>query len=81
MVSQSWKDHAYPLKQLVVKVQCQRHHTREDLIRLLETALKHVKIGGEFGTEHDDDYGFEFRITESEESFFGDEPASALTVR
>lgn len=78
MVSKEWKDHAYPLQQIVVKVQGRRNSYREDLIHQLELVIARLRTGEQRGAGHDDDFGYLFEVTRSEDgpSFF-DEAADS----
>lgn len=70
--------HAYPPKQITVKVQGTRHSSKTDLIELLEIVLARLQQGDATGTAHDDDFGYWFELREAVNgpSFF-DMPANS----
>jgi len=76
MQNSSWIAHAYPLQQVIIKLQGTRHSDKASIIRLLETVLTRLKSGDVTGYEHDDDFGyiFEYQAVSTSPSFF-DEPA------
>jgi len=74
MTNQNWIEHAYPLQQIVVRLQGTRHSRREDIINQLETVLSRLRAGDTNGTDHDDDFGYAFESVEASPgpSFFND---------
>ncbi|HCD8446469.1 hypothetical protein RVU96_16495 [Bordetella avium] len=76
MASAEWIEHAYPLQQVVVRLQGTRHSDREAIIDQLETVLARLRAGETNGTDHDDDFGYSFSVVDASPgpSFF-DEPA------
>lgn len=71
--SASWRAHAYPLKQITIQLQGTRHSSRESMIDQLETVLERLRAGDTSGCRHDDDYGYAFRVADSDgPSFFDD---------
>lgn len=71
----SWIAHAYPLQQIVVKVQGTRHSDPESMQKQLEKALLRLKAGELSGREHDDDFGYLFEVVRESPgpSFFEEE--------
>jgi hypothetical protein len=71
-VSQRWRAHAYPLKQLTVRVQGTRLHDKDALVGQLATVTDRLRAGDTGGHHHDDDFGYSFELTDSAEgpSFF-----------
>ena len=67
-----WVAHAYPLKQLLIKVQGTRHHEKHALIGQLEDVIERLKKGDVIGHDHDDDFGYSFEYKEeaTEPTFF-----------
>ncbi len=57
-----WHEHAYPLKQIIIKLQGTRHSEREDLIGLLNIVRRQLEQGREHGKADDDDFGYVFSI-------------------
>ena len=55
-----WKEHVYPLKHVIIKLQGTRHSNREDLIGLLHLVLERLKQGSDHGKTEDDDFGYFF---------------------
>lgn len=70
--------HAYPLKQLTIKLQGTRFSDKEAILSQLETVLTRLKAGDTVGHDHDDDFGyaFEYVPASSGPSFF-DAPAGS----
>ena len=67
----SWKEQAYPLKQLIIKIQGTRHSTKEDMISLLKSVVGRLEQGIEHGQTSDDDFGYVFSLdTNVQESIF-----------
>jgi len=79
----AWITHAYPLPQVIVKLQGTRHTDKAEIIGLLETVLNRLKSGDVRGCEHDDDFGyvFEYQAASSGSSFFDDPAGSSLNSR
>ena len=73
-VSQEWIKHAYPLQQITIQLQGRRGSHREHIINQLETVLKRLRNGEHFGEDHDDDFGYRFKLepTSQGPSFFDD---------
>jgi hypothetical protein len=71
-VSSRWREHAYPLRQLTVRIQGTRHHDNELLATQLATVADRLRAGDIVGHHHDDDCGYAFELAESPEgpSFF-----------
>ncbi|MFY1903645.1 hypothetical protein ACOTBZ_28570 [Achromobacter xylosoxidans] len=65
MVEQNWIEHAYPLKQITVQLQGTRHSELVTLINLLQTVITRLEAGDLSGSEHDDDFGYRFAVSES----------------
>lgn len=77
-INSQWVAHAYPLKQIVIKVQGTRHQEKAALIGQLEIALERLKKGDAAGQEHDDDFGYFFEYTpEAVDASFFSEPAGS----
>lgn len=76
MSNESWIAHAYPLQQVVVKLQGTRHSDRKEIIDQLETVLARLRAGDVKGGEDDDDFGYSFTVVDASPgpSFF-DAPA------
>ena len=55
-----WRQHAYPLKQLVITVQGNRFTDREWLVKFLNDAVAEFQAGNDFGKSFDDDEGYLF---------------------
>ncbi|SFU34032.1 hypothetical protein SAMN05216339_101422 [Nitrosomonas eutropha] len=74
MTNQNWIEHAYPLQQIVIRLQGTRHSRREDIINQLETVLSRLRAGDVNGTDHDDDFGYVFESVGSSPglSFFNE---------
>jgi hypothetical protein len=72
VVKKEWKDYAYPLQQIVVKIQGRRNSYREDMIHQLELVIARLRSGEDHGADHDDDFGYVFEVAQSEHgpSFF-----------
>jgi len=71
-VSSRWREHAYPLRQLTVRVQGTRHHDNDALAAQVAIAAERLRAGETAGYRHDDDFGYSFELTESPDgpSFF-----------
>lgn len=78
MTSTAWKQHAYPLQQVTIRLQGTRHSERESVIQQLEGVIARLRNGEVVGCEHDDDFGYDFVVNTSVDgpSFF-DEPAGS----
>lgn len=76
MTSAEWVKHAYPLQQVVVRLQGTRHSDRKAIIDQLETVLARLRAGDVKGSSHDDDFGYSFTVVDASPgpSFF-DSPA------
>ncbi|OAI20354.1 hypothetical protein A1359_21195 [Methylomonas lenta] len=61
-ISQEWIEHAYPLQQITIQLQGTRHSLPEHIIGQLEAVLKRLRNGDYFGEEHDDDFGYRFKV-------------------
>ncbi|WP_052504165.1 hypothetical protein [Pseudomonas oryzihabitans] len=74
MPTQEWIDHAYPLKQLTIKLQGTRHSDTSDIIKLLESVVAQLKAGETAGSVQDDDFGYAFKFLKESPgpSFFSD---------
>lgn len=74
-MNETWIAHAYPLQQVIIKLQGTRHSDKTVIVEQLETVIARLKAGDLCGAEHDDDFGytFEFAHTVPGPSFF-DEP-------
>ena len=57
-----WEGYAYPLKQITVLLQGTRHSEREHVIGQLHTVGARLLAGDMAGTEHDDDFGYSFKV-------------------
>lgn len=68
----AWEDHAYPLQQITVLLQGTRHSDREHVIGQLQTVIARLQAGDMAGTEHDDDFGYSFKVEPASQgpSFF-----------
>lgn len=79
MSNESWIAHAYPLQQVVIRLQGTRHSSKAAIVAQLETVLARLKAGDTSGQEHDDDFGYDFEYAASVPgpSFF-DEPSGSL---
>jgi len=72
-VNPNWKDHAYPLKQITIKLQGTKHSTIAYIISQLEQIADRINAGINIGYDHDDDYGYRFEVVnETNHSFFED---------
>ncbi len=71
-VSASWRERAYPLQQLTVRIQGTRRHSVEDLAFQLDQVAERLRSGSLSGHRYDDDCGYAFSLVESPEgpSFF-----------
>ena len=78
MSSEAWKQHAYPLQQVTICLQGTHHSDRESVIGQLEVVLARLRAGDVCGSEHDDDFGYDFEVNPASDgpSFF-DEPAAS----
>jgi len=61
-VNAEWTEHAYPLQQITIQVQGTRHSDRNHMLNEIETVLKRLRNGDQFGEEHDDDFGYRFTV-------------------
>lgn len=69
--SADWRAHAYPLKQVTIRLQGTRHSDNEAIIRQLDTVISRLRAGDISGYEHDDDFGYAFDFASSDgPSFF-----------
>ncbi|KWW32388.1 MULTISPECIES: hypothetical protein [Cupriavidus] len=59
---EKWKAHAYPLQQVSIFLQGTRHSDRASLVDLLQTVVARLHAGDMAGTEHDDDFGYSFKV-------------------
>ncbi|WP_394475168.1 hypothetical protein [Ralstonia mannitolilytica] len=68
----AWEDHAYPLQQITVLLQGTRHSERGHVIGQLQTVAARLQAGDMAGTEHDDDFGYSFKVEPASQgpSFF-----------
>lgn len=68
----AWQDYAYPLQQITVLLQGTRHSEREHVIGQLQTVAARLEAGEMAGTEHDDDFGYSFKVVPASQgpSFF-----------
>ncbi|MHB1371663.1 MAG: hypothetical protein ACYC4S_10870 [Rhodoferax sp.] len=78
MSNESWIAHAYPLKQVTIRLQGTRHSDKAAIVSQLETVLARLKAGDTSGHDHDDDFGYAFEYVDAAPgpSFF-DEPFGA----
>ncbi len=79
-----WKEHAYPLKQITIKLQGTRHSNNEDLIGLLKLVTRRLEEGREQGKAGDDDFGYLFNVESNVwQSIFDDsvQPCDQLNVK
>lgn len=75
-----WLHYAYPLQQVIIKLQGTRHSNHIEVINLLETVLKRLRAGEIAGSEHDDYFGYSFNfVEESKQLSFFDEEAEKLS--
>ncbi|HIH2745172.1 TPA: hypothetical protein ACYLN4_000850 [Burkholderia lata] len=67
-----WEEHAYPLQQITVLLQGTRHSEREHVIGQLQTVAARLQAGDMAGMEHDDDFGYSFKVEPASQgpSFF-----------
>lgn len=67
-----WEEHAYPLQQITVLLQGTKHSEREHVIGQLQTVAARLQAGDMAGTEHDDDFGYSFKVESASQgpSFF-----------
>lgn len=72
LLDSSWADHAYPLQQILITLQGTKHSDRQQMILLLEEVLERLKLGDRYGMHHDDDFGYEFKSLESNETAFSE---------
>jgi hypothetical protein len=76
MANPAWKEHAHPLKQITIRLQGTRRSEVKSIINLLDEVKAKLLEGFTSGINHDDDFGYQFMLSESEQvSVFGDEPA------
>lgn len=68
-----WTSDAYPLKQMLVRIQGTKFSSRDDLLCQLDSVATRLRNGDSSGEDHDDDYGYSFVVTEVAKgpSFFG----------
>ena len=64
-MTEEWIEHAYPLRQVTIKLQGTKHSSREAIIDLLDAVLLRLKNGESYGYAHDDDYGYIFEYVDS----------------
>lgn len=62
MANDTWIAEAYPLQQVVIKLQGTRHSDRDDLLAQLEEVAARIRQGDLCGTTHDDDFGYTFNV-------------------
>lgn len=73
MASQSWIEHAYPLKRIAVQVQGTRHSDLKDMANQLRQVADLIDAGQLDGWEDDDDFGYRFAVEDGKtESIFPD---------
>lgn len=67
-----WKEHAYPLQQITVLLQGTKNSERGHVIGQLQTVAARLQAGDMAGTEHDDDFGYSFKVEPASQgpSFF-----------
>lgn len=58
----AWRAHAYPLKQVIIKLQGTRHSDEKHVINQLETVMRRLHAGERKGCEDDDDFGYTFSV-------------------
>jgi hypothetical protein len=77
--SEEWIKHAYPLQQVLIKLQGTRHSERDSIVQQLTTILERLNAGDAAGQRHDDDFGYSFSFVKSSPgpSFF-EAPASHI---
>lgn len=74
----AWQARAYPLQQIEVRLQGTRHSEREHVIDQLHAVLARLQAGETTGVQHDDDFGYSFRMNlKSEGPSFFDEPCGS----
>ncbi|AMR78055.1 hypothetical protein [Cupriavidus nantongensis] len=59
---EKWQAHAYPLQQISIFLQGTRHSDRASLVDQLQTVATRLQAGDMAGTEHDDDFGYSFKV-------------------
>lgn len=76
MANDNWIRQAYPLQQVVIKLQGTKRSDRNDLLAQLEEVAARIRQGDLSGTSHDDDFGYAFQVDPASPgpSFF-DDPA------
>lgn len=75
--SAEWRQHAYPLKQITIRLQGTRRSNNESIINQLETIAARLRAGDVSGYQHDDDFGYSFDFETCDgSSFFGTESGS-----
>lgn len=72
--SPDWKAHAYPLQQVVIKLQGTRQSSRMAIVNQLEIVRSRLQVGEAKGSEHDDDFGYAFKYERAVDgpSFFNE---------
>lgn len=77
--NENWRANAYPLQQVAIFLQGTRHSDRTSLIDQLQTVVARLQAGDMDGTEHDDDFGYCFKVDPASEgpSFFHGPSGSA----
>jgi hypothetical protein len=78
MISDSWKEHAYPLKAITIQIQGTRRSELSSMIAQLDEIKLKLLSGLTQGREHDDDFGYRFDVQSNQTtSVFGDAPAGS----
>lgn len=60
--SPDWIAHAYPLQQIVIKLQGTRHSSQADMLALLDAVRDLIRAGAHEAWDHDDDFGYSFTV-------------------
>jgi hypothetical protein len=76
MSNAAWKEHAYPLRRITIQLQGTRRSELTDIINQLDEVKAKLLERFTSGLHHDDDFGYQFVVSDSEqESVFADESA------
>jgi hypothetical protein len=77
--SNEWREHAYPLQQITIKLQGTRRSDRTAILQQLDGIAARLRAGEITGQEDDDDFGYQFKVEGQSNgpSFFDDASSSA----
>ena len=82
-INPRWREQAYPLKQITIRLQGTRHSDVPHIVAQLDKIRDRLLQGDITGTDHDDDFGYAFSVAESPDgpSFFDDPSSGSKTVK